>query len=308
METNNCPLVSVPVITYNSSKTILETLESVKAQTYQNVELVISDDCSTDNTISICQKWIEENNNRFVRTEIITSSVNTGISSNLNRAENACHGDWVKGIAGDDILMPDCISTCMEYVKSHQDVVYLFGRIKCFGTDENICAEVESRFDYSFFSLSPENQLHRLLFEGNCIPASTSFYNKEKTSVLGVVNDERIPLLEDWPKWINLIKKGCIFHFVDTVLVRYRVGGISSNGLTSLNYFKTKRLFFFYYQYPEYQNENYDTAVRKVVDVECNYYSEILRLRHQLDNIHSTLIYRCYSKLIFPLLKLIKMK
>ena len=53
VEENN-PLVSINVITYNSSKFVLETLESAKAQTYQNIELIVSDDCSTDNTVEIC--------------------------------------------------------------------------------------------------------------------------------------------------------------------------------------------------------------------------------------------------------------
>lgn len=55
------PLVSVSVITYNSAKTVLETLESIKAQTYQNLELIVSDDCSTDNTVELCRNWIEQN-------------------------------------------------------------------------------------------------------------------------------------------------------------------------------------------------------------------------------------------------------
>ena len=57
MELNNKLLVSVPVITYNSSKFVLETLESIKAQTYQNVELIISDDCSTDSTRDILKQY-----------------------------------------------------------------------------------------------------------------------------------------------------------------------------------------------------------------------------------------------------------
>ena len=59
------PLVSIIVITYNSSKYVLETLESAKAQTYQNIELIVTDDCSNDNTVEICRKWIEENKERF---------------------------------------------------------------------------------------------------------------------------------------------------------------------------------------------------------------------------------------------------
>ncbi|MDR0890977.1 MAG: glycosyltransferase [Endomicrobium sp.] len=53
----NNPLVSVCVITYNSSKYVLETLESIKTQTYQNIELIVSDDCSTDDTVEVCENY-----------------------------------------------------------------------------------------------------------------------------------------------------------------------------------------------------------------------------------------------------------
>ena len=100
---NTCPLVSISVITYNSSKYVIETLDSAKAQTYQNIELIISDDCSTDNTVEICKNWINDNKERFVRTELITVKKNTGISPNCNRANNAANGEWIKEIAGDEI-------------------------------------------------------------------------------------------------------------------------------------------------------------------------------------------------------------
>ena len=84
------PLVSVPVVTYNSANTILETLESIKAQTYPNIELIISDDCSTDNTIELCLEWLELYKERFTRTEVLTVEKNTGVSANVNRCWNAC--------------------------------------------------------------------------------------------------------------------------------------------------------------------------------------------------------------------------
>jgi alpha-1,3-rhamnosyltransferase len=52
-------LVSIVIITYNSAKYVLETLESVKAQTYEKIELVISDDCSTDDTVEVCRDGLK---------------------------------------------------------------------------------------------------------------------------------------------------------------------------------------------------------------------------------------------------------
>src|SRR5690606_12047202 len=104
------PLVSVVVITYNSAKYVLATLESIKAQTYQNIELIVSDDCSNDDTVEICRSWMVENCERFIRTELITTEKNKGIPANCNRGVTASQGLWIKIIAGDDLLLPNCIS------------------------------------------------------------------------------------------------------------------------------------------------------------------------------------------------------
>ena len=130
---NHLPLVSIPVITYNSSKTILDTLDSIKMQTYDNIELIISDDASSDNTVSICKEWISKNQSRFVRVELIEGRLNVGISANANRAADVCKGIWIKGIAGDDILFPDSIGKYIKYVQNHPSAVYVFAKIKAFG-------------------------------------------------------------------------------------------------------------------------------------------------------------------------------
>ena len=82
MQSNESPLVSITVITYNSAKYVIETLESAKAQTYQNIELIISDDHSTDNTVKDCRQWIEKNKEWFIRTVLITIPENTGVPAN----------------------------------------------------------------------------------------------------------------------------------------------------------------------------------------------------------------------------------
>ena len=63
----NIPLISVVVLTYNSSLYITETLNSIKDQTYDNIELIITDDCSTDSTLIICEDWINLNKSRFCK-------------------------------------------------------------------------------------------------------------------------------------------------------------------------------------------------------------------------------------------------
>lgn len=87
------PLVSIIVITYNSAKYVLETLESARAQTYQNIELIISDDGSQDDTIVICENWFLENRDRFYDTQLITVEHNSGIPANCIRGVRALHGE-----------------------------------------------------------------------------------------------------------------------------------------------------------------------------------------------------------------------
>ena len=74
-------LVSVPVLTYNAESFIEETLESIFNQTYQTIELIISDDCSKDNTVQIVEKWCAQPRviARFTDIKIITVPKNTGI-------------------------------------------------------------------------------------------------------------------------------------------------------------------------------------------------------------------------------------
>ena len=271
----NMPLVSVAVITYNSSKYVLETLESIKAQTYKNIELIISDDCSTDNTLQICKEWIEKNKARFVRTQIVTVEKNTGVSANCNRAEDACEAEWVKLIAGDDMLLPNCITDFMEYVQTHDDVVYVFGKVKYLGK------QLENEIDYRFYqSNSIEEQLRKVVV-GTFIPACTCFYNKIKSTKEGLKYDEKIPMFEDTPKWINAIKKGFLLRLVDKYVCVYRVGhneSLSSGNLHYQSFMRSKRLVYFYYLYPELVKINNQKAVESVVDFEMRWYNNYFEI------------------------------
>lgn len=247
---NNQPLVSVPIITYNSSKTILETLESIKAQTYPNIELIISDDCSNDNTVEICQQWIDKNRDRFVRTLVLVSPINTGVSGNCNRSNEACVGEWIKCIAGDDALLPICIEEFVKYVNQYPDTLYVFCKMEGFGCQQETVDDIMCHsFDYTFFNLSAREQYSYLVLKRNCIPAPTAFYNRVNTKSEVFANDERIPMIEDYPKWMNITKSGVQLRFLDKTLVRYRISenSISTTTTPSLKTKQSIALIYIFY-------------------------------------------------------------
>lgn len=268
MEIEN-PLVTVAVITYNSSRTIIETLESIKSQTYNNICLIVSDDASKDDTVRICQEWIENNSRRFFSSDIITSETNTGVSANCNRAMDSCHTDFIKGIAGDDLLMPNCIEDNINYCKQFPETVVVFSRMAVFGPS-NFVKRYISPFDFSFFNLSAEEQLKRLSERGNCIPASTAFFNVNRVRELGIRHDERIPLLEDLPMWVTLTRKGIHLPFYDKETVKYRVGsgGLTSGASLSPAYVRSYRLYELYYHFEEAYEQDSTAAIAKLAEKE----------------------------------------
>lgn len=247
------PLVSVSVITYNSSSTVEETLESVWQQTYQDIELIVSDDCSIDNTLDVCKDWIERHNDRFKRVVLLTAEHNTGISANINRAYNAARGVWIKEIAGDDLLLPTCIENFINYTFKVPDAYFIFGGIEAFGDNGQLVVDINNRFNnnHNFFILD-KNEQHKSLFRvGNNLCAATFFYNRKKYHELGISNDERIPLLEDYPKWISITKSERL-HYVDKAVVRYRVHekSLTTSSAVSLQFKRSSAKFFLLYLFP----------------------------------------------------------
>lgn len=218
------PLVSVVIITYNSSKYVIDTLDSIKKQTYSNIELIVSDDCSTDNTVDLCRQWIDDNKGRFIRTQMVIASDNTGIAGNVNRGYQAAKGVWIKGLAGDDMLMSDCIEKNVEYVSEYPNTELLFSKIKPFG-DERIIERYFQQFHYEYFKLSRKKFLYKILL-GNFIPASTCFMPKSLFVKLGGY-DESMPFIEDWPFWIKAACNGVNFSFMDEYTVKYRMASTS---------------------------------------------------------------------------------
>jgi len=220
------PLVSIIVITYNSSKYVLETLESAKAQTYKNLELIVSDDCSTDNTAEICSTWIEENRHRFVRSKLIIANCNTGVTSNCNRGLAEAQGEWLKFIAGDDILTVGSIAGFVRCTQMNSDANFIFGAVIPFHGNtvyKPILAPKE------FISATAQKQHKLLLKKDNCILGPASFIRRTIIQSLGGF-DYRIPMQEDYPFWIKVTGLNHKLHFYEFNCAEYR---IHNEGLTS---------------------------------------------------------------------------
>lgn len=303
---DNAPLVSIAVVTYNSSRYVLETLDSIRTQTYQNIELIISDDCSTDNTIALCKDWIQRYQDRFVTTSLIESPQNTGVSGNSNRAQDACNGEWVKVIAGDDLLMPHCIEMYIKFVNSHPNSFFIFSRIQPFGVDKEMVRIYETQvFDYSFFSLPAESQYDNLIYNGSCIPAPSFFFNLQRMRYLNIRNDERIPMLEDAPKWINITAKGEKLYYIDDCLVKYRLSTDSlSLGIPSRAYYESSRLFYLIYKYPLLYQKDKDKAINALVSAEMKVYDNFLQYYELYNKTQSSYTYIIGKIILWPIKRL----
>lgn len=104
------PMISFVVTSYNYEKYILKTLESIKAQTYRNFEIIIVDDCSNDNSCKIIEDFISENQD--LKITLIKQSSNQGQMASMIKGLESAQGQFVSFIDSDDILMPD-------YAKHH---------------------------------------------------------------------------------------------------------------------------------------------------------------------------------------------
>ncbi len=216
-------LVSVLVITYNSEKYVIETLNSIKNQTYNNLELIISDDNSQDNTINLCEHWVNENKSFFKKINIVRSPINTGITKNINRGFSRCSGEYIKPIAGDDLLFSDCIEKSINFcLENHLEFIY--GKVMPFynkiGDADKKLKYIEEK-NHQFFLLDGRKQYRELLKRfpifTNGLFLSKKFYNM----IRGF--DENYEMMEDYPFLLKIVLMGMKINFLNDYTVAYRV-------------------------------------------------------------------------------------
>jgi glycosyltransferase involved in cell wall biosynthesis len=236
------PLVSVIVTTYCSGRFVIETLESVKMQTWQNIELIVSDDCSTDDTVEKCRQWVHDNKDRFVRTDIITVPQNTGVSANCNRSISASNADWIKFIAGDDILLPECIEDNIQFALQATDRKIVFSQVLLYKdvfTESSFIKKVPQDFPVNLLdpAFDAAHQFKLLLLSDRINYTPSYFFNKSALLSVGGYDEEN-KLMEDYPMWLKLTKAGFRLSYFHKATVGYRQHGAALNNVAHYGLFK----------------------------------------------------------------------
>ena len=218
------PLVSIVVITFNSSSTVIETLNSLLVQNYEPLELIVCDDASSDNTVEIIRNWEKENFYKFNKVTIIAHSVNQGICKNVAGGYSHADGEWIKPIAGDDILLPGAIVSYMEMVNDSACSV-IVSKVTPFTSSSAISNSQEdmipNAMNSSIIAGEPEILLKTLHYQ-NIIPGPGIILKRSDYEEIAGI-DERFYHLDDWPLWINFLKKGKKICWLPKSLVGYRI-------------------------------------------------------------------------------------
>ena len=100
------PSVTVCIPTYNGAAYLAACLHSVSAQTFSNFEVVVVDDCSSDESASIAKSYAQ----RDSRIRVLVNDATLGLVGNRNRCVQLSQGEWVKFVFQDDIILPDCLT------------------------------------------------------------------------------------------------------------------------------------------------------------------------------------------------------
>lgn len=199
------PLVSIAVCTYNGERYLREQLDSLVSQTYHNIEIIVVDDCSTDDTCEVIADYIGLPNLTFFKNDY-----NLGYVKNFEKAISFCSGDFIALSDQDDVWCPQKIEILMEHVKGSSLVYHDSAFIDLAGKDMNkkmsdLFNMYQGNSGLPFLSYNCVSG-HSLLFEASLrervLPLPDSFFH-------------------DW--WIAFIasEHGGI-SYIDRPLVKYR--------------------------------------------------------------------------------------
>jgi glycosyltransferase involved in cell wall biosynthesis len=222
------PLISVIMPVFNVEKYIREAVDSVLAQTYENWQLVIVDDCSSDSTLAVLDEY------RDPRITVYRNEKNRGTSFSRMRAVSEAAGDWVAFLDGDDRWAPEKLQKQVLLMNRVTDPVLLFTG-SAFMNDEG------KMLDYVMEV--PERITYRELLKQNLISCSSVLVRKDMVRRHSFPD---IPMIhEDFAVWLGILKEVRYAYGVNEPLLIYRLARNSK----SSNKMKAARMNWNTYRY-----------------------------------------------------------
>lgn len=207
------PTVSVITVSYNSVSTIEHTIESVRAQTYPNLEYIVVDGGSSDGTVAVLK-------NHAAVIDWWVSEPDKGIYDAMNKGIQKSSGDIIGIINSDDWYERDAVETAVRTFQEHSDVDLVHGAMKVWNEDGSLHAQYGSRQGIPPEWVSPFNH-------------PTCFVRRSVYQDLGVF-DSNYPTAADYEFMLRFIGANRKDLYVDRVLANFRLGGVTTQYSFSL--------------------------------------------------------------------------
>lgn len=223
---------TVIITNYNNDEYILSAIESILEQNYQNIQLIITDDCSKKFDKKLISNYINKNKKRNIKEiEFIINSKNLGTVKTLNKALKKATGEYILFFAADDKLGDKTVLSkfANEFNRSGKNVITTQWK-KC---DENLkpLSNILNPYEAKKYNIKNiKYQLYRLC-RSNIYGSGATSYKKEVFEKYGYL-DEGYKYLEDWPLWIRLLSKNEKIYFSNFTGLLHRSGGISGENNT----------------------------------------------------------------------------
>ncbi len=224
----NKPLVTVFVCTYKKFELLEQALNSLYKQDYENIELIISDDASPNFDLDQINILIENKPKNIKNVLIIHHEKNLGTVKNLNNLLKVAKGEYYIGLSQDDLFYEE--STITKIVDSFINTGALVITTKRILFNDVLNGNekaIPSYKDYRYFLENDENLFYRLCIS-NFISGASTYHSKKLFELYGYF-DEKYTLLEDYPKYLYLLRKKVGIYFLDEITKCYRLGGISTS-------------------------------------------------------------------------------
>ena len=250
MELIEKPLVSIVALHYNNYNYVLHMLNSVSIQDYPNLELIIVDDCSTDDSMLLIEKWLLTCK---IPVRIIKHEKNLGVCAVCNSGLRNSAGKYISMLATDDVMLPDRITKQVISLEESDDkVCATFSNMPIINADGELTGETFFDLlqvdDFAFKRLSEMSTSERIasMIAQNIFPAPSMLYKRE--FVLNIGGWDEALYFEDLDMNLRLTYAGFRFLWSNEKLVQYRVTQSSLTRLPNPRFLETYLAIIFKYK------------------------------------------------------------